>query len=115
MAASAPAVPVAAVTAATAARSRSRTSSSVVWVKSQYDRPTARNGEGVVAQTTSSTISASSWQVDCGATGTATTIVPGRCRRSASIAARMLAPVARPSSTRITVLPARSGMGRPSR
>jgi hypothetical protein len=87
----------------------------VVWVTSQHDRPAARNGDGVVAQTTSSTIAASSSQVDFGAVGTATTILAGRCRRRASIAARMLEPVARPSSTRITVLPVRSGIGRPFR
>lgn len=67
------------------APSRSRTSSSVVWVKSQKDWPTARNGDGVVAQTTSSTRAASSRQVDSGAAGTA--IPAGRSRCSAWIAA----------------------------
>ena len=74
-----PCAPAGAGTDLAAARSRSRTSSSVVWLKSQYDRPTAKNGDGVVAQTTSSTSAVSSWQVDCGAAGTATTILAGRC------------------------------------
>ena len=45
---------------ARAASSSSRTSLSVVWVKSQYECPTATNGDGVVAQTTSSTSAPSS-------------------------------------------------------
>ena len=43
------------------------------------------------------------------ATGTAPTSQAGRASRSASAAARIVEPVARPSSTRITVLPATSG------
>jgi hypothetical protein len=60
-----------------AACTRLRTSSSVVWVKSQYEAPTARNGDGVVAHTTSSTTMSSSWQVDAGAAGTAATTLVG--------------------------------------
>ena len=55
------------------------------------------NGDGAVAQTTSSTTARSARQVDLGAACTATTIRPGRCSRSATVAARMLEPVARPS------------------
>ena len=98
-----------------AARSRSRTSSSVVWAKSQYERPTAKNGDGVVAHTTSSSSSSSSSHVEAGAAGTATTMRAGFIRRNARIAARMLDPVARPSSTTMVVRPAGSAMGRPSR
>jgi hypothetical protein len=87
----------------------------VVWVKSQYEAPTARNSEGVVAQITSSTRVVSSSQVDFGAAGTAATMRAGRYRRSAAIAARMLEPVASPSSTTMTVFPSRAGIGRPSR
>jgi hypothetical protein len=47
-------------------------------VKSQYDSPTAKNGDGVVAQTTSFTTPVNSWQVDSSAAGTASTIRPGR-------------------------------------
>src|SRR5439155_14451771 len=52
---------------------RARTSSSVVWEKSSYQSPTARNGSGVAAQTTSSTSEASAAQVCAAAMGTATT------------------------------------------
>ena len=45
-------------------------------------------------------------------TGTATMIRAGCCRRSATTAARMVEPVAMPSSTRITVRPRTSGRGR---
>ena len=76
-------------------------------------KSTAKKGDGVVAQTISSTTAPSSRQVDWGSAGTATTMRPGRDRRSASTAAYMLDPVARPSSTRITVLPYASGVGRP--
>src|SRR5439155_2630362 len=70
-----------------ARRSRSRTSSSVVWVNSSYHRPTARNGSGVMAQTTSSTWAASWSQVARAATGTATTVRSGCSWRSAATAA----------------------------
>jgi hypothetical protein len=93
----------------------SRTSSSVTWVKSQNDSPTARKGVGIEAHTTSSTIPANSRQVDSGAAGTATTISAGSDSRSACTAASIDDPVARPSSTRITVLPVTSSGGRPSR
>jgi hypothetical protein len=46
----------------------------VVWLKSQYEAPTATNCDGVVAHTTSSTTAESSSQVDLGAAGTATTM-----------------------------------------
>jgi prolyl-tRNA editing enzyme YbaK/EbsC (Cys-tRNA(Pro) deacylase) len=44
--------------------------------------------------------------------GTATTIAAGACCRTAAIAARIVAPVARPSSTRSTPRPWISGAGR---
>src|SRR5271167_1931167 len=51
----------------------SRTSWSLTWLKSQNDSPTARNGVGMLAHTTSSTKAANSRQVDSGAAGTAIT------------------------------------------
>src|SRR5438445_624575 len=49
----------------------------------------------------------------CGAaTGTATTTFDGPSRRKACTATRIVEPVARPSSTRMVVLPRRSGNGR---
>src|SRR5919198_3341439 len=57
----------------------------------------------------------SSSQVAGGAIGTATTICAGRCSRSARTAARMLEPVASPSSTRITVFPSTLSAERPPR
>src|SRR4051812_28524722 len=95
--------------------SSSRTSSSLVCEKSSYHMPTDRNGSGVAAQTTSSTSAPSAAQVSGGAMGTATMRRPGCCAWRAIAAAFMVAPVARPSSTRITVRPATSGDGRPSR
>ena len=92
-----------------------RTSSSLTWVKSQNDSPTARNGVGMDAHTTSSTSPANSRHVDSGAAGTATTISAGDMSRSACTAANMLAPVASPSSTRMTVRPANSSGARPPR
>src|SRR5207253_2228079 len=80
-----------------------------------YHQPTARNGSGVRAHTTSSTSRPNSAHVSAAATGTATTIFAGPICRSAATAARIDEPVARPSSTRITVLPRTSGGGRPSR
>src|SRR5207248_213541 len=85
-----------------AARSRiARTSSSVVCVKSSYQRPTAWSGSGVRAQITSSTTSRIASQRSNDATGTATTIRAGLCWRSAATAASIVEPVARPSSTRM--------------
>ncbi|CPA65239.1 Uncharacterised protein [Mycobacterium tuberculosis] len=96
------------------ARSR-RTSSSVTCRKSQNDSPTARNGVGMVAHTTSSTRPANSRHVDSGAAGTAITICAGCASRNACTAANMLAPVAKPSSTTMTVLPVISVGGRSPR
>src|SRR4030088_1681801 len=63
------------------------------------------------AHTTSSTSPANSRQVDSGAAGTAMAICAGSLSRRACTAASMLAPVASPSSTRITVLPVTSTGG----
>src|SRR5205823_8928845 len=98
-----------------ASASRRRTSSSVVSEKSSYHAPTARNGAGVSAHTTSSATSAISAHASAAAVGTATTTRAGPRRRSAATAARIVAPVARPSSTRITTLPCTSGAGRSPR
>ena len=95
--------------------SSSRTSESVTWVKSQNDSPTARNGVGIDAHTTSSTIPANSRQVDSGAAGTAMTISAGSDSLNACTAASIDDPVASPSSTTITVLPVTSSGGRPPR
>src|SRR6266511_1654792 len=57
----------------------------------------------------SSTSSPNSSHVCSAATGTATTTRGGWYWRTASAAARIVAPVARPSSTRITVLPSSCG------
>src|SRR6476646_9115275 len=57
---------------------------------------------------------ANSRQVDSGAAGTATTISAGSASRSACMAANMLAPVASPSSTRITVFLSGHVDGRPT-
>ena len=54
-------------------------------------------------------------QLSGDAVGTATTMRVGCSCRRASMAARMVAPVANPSSTRITVRPRTSGGGRPPR
>src|SRR4051812_7058918 len=82
--------------------SSSRTSWSVVWAKSSYQSPTARNGSGVLAHTTSSASASMSAQTDGAATGTATMTRPARSCRNARTAARMVEPVARPSSTSTT-------------
>ena len=87
----------------------------MTWLKSQNDSPTARNGVGMLAHTTSSTSPANSRQVDSGAAGTAITMAAGSFSRSACTAANMLAPVANPSSTRMTVLPVTSSGGRSPR
>ena len=95
------------------ARSRSScTSSSVVCAKSSYHSPTARNGSGVSAQMISSATSRKASHTTGADTGTATTMRCGASIRSAPMAARTEEPVARPSSTRITVLPKRLGRGR---
>lgn len=57
----------------------------------------------------------SSSHVEGSETGTATTMRAGPSRRSAATAARMVEPVARPSSTRITVRPRTSTGGRSPR
>src|SRR5207248_747057 len=64
--------PCDALSPSTERSSSSRTSSSVVWVKSSYQSPTARNGSGVAAQITSSASSSISAHVDGAAMGTAT-------------------------------------------
>jgi hypothetical protein len=81
--------------------SSSATSSSVVCVKSSYHCPTEKNGLGVLPQIISCT-SLRKWsQVSFEATGTATVMDSGwNCPRALT-AARMLDPVAKPSSTRI--------------
>src|SRR5262245_52427202 len=94
---------------------RSRTSSSVVCEKSSYQSPTARKGCGVTAQMMSSTAGRSAAQVSGAATGTATTMRSASCWRSAWMAASIVAPVAKPSSTRMTVWPRTSGGGRSPR
>ena len=58
-----------------------------------------------MAQTQRSAISSNSAQVELAPTGTATTIRAGCCRLSAATAARIVEPVARPSSIKITVFP----------
>ena len=106
---------VAAAAPPTGSASNARTSSSLTWLKSQNDSPTARNGVGIDAHTTSSTMPANSRQVDSGAAGTAITIAAGSRSRSACTAAIIDDPVASPSSTTITVLPATSSGGRSPR
>jgi hypothetical protein len=70
------------------------------------------NGSGVTAQTMSSTSADSVRQVSTAAMGTAATSRPGPSWRRPATAARMVDPVARPSSTRITVRPVTSSGGR---
>src|SRR5207248_2756619 len=77
--------------------------SSLVSLKSAYQIPTARNGSGVTAQMISSTSFRIASQVSTGAMGTATTILRAPSARNASTAARIVDPVANPSSIRITV------------
>ena len=103
------------VAAQAASASRRRTSSSVVSEKSSYHAPTATKGSGVSAHTTSSATSIMSAQASAEAVGTAVTMREGARRRSAVTAARIVAPVARPSSTRITTLPRTSRAGRSPR
>src|SRR5437016_1248533 len=69
----------------------------------------------MLRQTVSSACSSISWQVSGGPTGTATTIFAAPRCRSAFTAARIVAPVANPSSIKITVRPEISGAGLPSR
>src|SRR3954464_4552258 len=78
-----------------------QTCSSVVGVKSRYQRPTATNGLGVMAHTTSSASVSSSRHVWAAPVGTATTTRAGWRRRTAARAARLDEPVATPSSTRV--------------
>src|SRR5919109_3148304 len=92
-----------------------RTSSSVTCSKFSYQAPTARKGWGVRAQTTSSASCTSALHASGDAVGTQATIAPAPCARSAAIAARIVEPVARPSSTSTTVRPSTSGGGAPSR
>ena len=94
---------------------RSRTSSSDVCERFSYQMPTASKGSGVSAQTTWSTCWRNSSQASGDATGTATMILSGCCAFSAHAAAIMLAPVAKPSSTTMTVRFAAGSGGRPSR
>jgi uroporphyrin-III C-methyltransferase len=98
-----------------ASASSRRTSSSVVSEKSSYEAPTATNGSGISAHTTSSATAFRSTHASADAVGTAATMRDGPSRRRAATAARMVAPVARPSSTRITTLPRTSRAGRSPR
>src|ERR1051326_3010624 len=91
--------------------SNSFTSSSDVCAKFRYVAPTAKKGSGVAAQTTSSATSRSSSQVSYAAAGTATTTRETPASRSAATAARIVEPVARPSSTTIASLSPSSGRG----
>src|SRR5205085_5302451 len=79
------------------AASNVRISSSVVWAKSSYQNPTAPNGSGAMTHTTSSARRARSSRTGGAAVGTPTTTISGAIDRSAATAARMVAPVARPS------------------
>jgi len=87
---------------------RTLTSSSVVCGNSSYHSPTARKLSGWSGQTRRSARAAISGAVDRAATGTATTICAGRSCRREAIAAFIVAPVARPSSTRMAIRPATS-------
>src|SRR5207248_6055249 len=58
------------------------TSSSLVWAKSSYQRPTARNGSGVAAHTISSASDSISAQTEGAATGTAPMMRPAPLCRS---------------------------------
>src|SRR5262249_17441544 len=89
--------------------SNSGTASWLGWEKSSYHTPTPWNGSGVRAQMASSASAPSSEQVSAAPTGTATTMRAGFCLRSAATAARMVEPVASPSSTMITIRPRTSG------
>ena len=88
---------------------------SVVWLKSSYQSPTASKGAGVAAQTTSSPIADNRSHVSRAPTGAATTTREGCRRRSAVTAASIVAPVASPSSIKMTVRSCRAGKGRPPR
>ncbi len=91
------------------AASMSRTSSSLSWEKSRYQRPTPPNDRGTVWQTTSSASARSSSRASGEDTGAATTTSPAPRSRRALTAARSVSPVASPSSTTITVRPRTSG------
>ncbi|MNY62679.1 hypothetical protein D3C86_1995430 [compost metagenome] len=60
------------------------------------------NQSGTTGQISSSTSRRNASAVSIGPTGTATTMRDGACKRTAWIAAIIEAPVARPSSIRIT-------------
>src|SRR6185503_9224979 len=98
-----------------AASRHSTTSASLVGEKSSYERLTARKSGGISRQTTSSAISRKRATLSGAPTGTATTIRAGCSLRTAESAARSVAPVARPSSTRITVRPSIGSAARPCR
>src|SRR5437764_489285 len=95
--------------------SSSRTSASVSWPNDPYHSPTARNASGSASATTESASRTMAAADDGAATGTASTVRPADLLRSERRAARAVTPVARPSSTTMTVRPATSGGGRPPR
>ncbi len=66
-------------------------------------------------QTTRSASGSSCATLSGAATGTATVMLAGSSWRTAFTAARMVAPVASPSSTRITARPVTAGRGRSPR
>jgi hypothetical protein len=80
-----------------------RTSSSLVCEKSRYHWPTPEKSSGIRTTMISSTSSLISCTVEGAATGTATTMRLAPSSRRAWTAARMVEPVAIPSSTRMTV------------
>jgi hypothetical protein len=77
------------------------TSSSLIWLKSSYHCETSGNISGSATLTTSSVFILIELQPEAGATGTATTTRVAFRARMATIAARMLHPVATPWSTRV--------------
>src|SRR5918992_3889087 len=95
--------------------SSSMTSSSEVCEKSLYQKPIAPRSGGASRQTSSSTSGPRSSAVWAAHTGAARTRRRGSMRRRALIAALAVTPVARPSSTRITVRPLTSGVARSPR
>ena len=95
--------------------SRVFTSASVTCGKSRYHSPTALNHSGVAKQTHSSTSAHNISRAWIEPTGTAsTTFLGDRCLANRT-AASIVEPVARPSSTRITMWSFRSSGGRPLR
>ena len=95
--------------------SRRTTSASLVWSNTWYQSPTARKGSGVSGHTTRSANVESRCTDSSAPTGTATTSLDGDSCRTAMTAASIVAPVASPSSTRMTMRPFTSGAGRPPR